>query len=391
MTKICKNAFPVMLAFVALVATSGTALAGWTVTDLGTLSDWGTSTATAINNNGQVVGYASTGEYSSTGLDINHAFMWSSSTGMQDLGVIGGSSTPINSYAYGINDSGQIVGTSQLASGGSNSYAFLYSNSSMQNLNILGSANGINNSGQIVGSNLDTTHAFLRQVDGTLQDLKTYSTYSLTRSYATAINNSGQIAAYDSLGSGQGATATSWIWTNGSKLVTGTLGGTNSTIYGINNAGQVVGTAETSGATYTHAFWYWAGQKKDLGTLGDTSKANGINDNGQIVGLTDGVFDDGGITHAALWTINADGSVTLTDLNSLVAGSGWVLAEATSINDKGQIVGWGTIGEGFDAQTHAFLLSDQAAPVPLPPAMYMFGSALIGLIGVRRRFKSSEQ
>jgi probable HAF family extracellular repeat protein len=41
------------------------------------------------------------------------------------------------------------------------------------------------------------------------------------------------------------------------------------------------------------------------------------------------------------------------DLNDLVpAGSGFVLEEATGINDSGEIVGTGTIG----GATHAFLL-----------------------------------
>lgn len=380
-----KKIITLMLTLSALALGNGSAWAAWTVTDLGTLSDWGTSTATAINNNGQVVGYASTGEYSSTGLDINHAFIWSSSTGIVDLGVIGGSSASTNSYAYGINDNGQVVGTSQISSD-SNSYAFLYTNSTMQNLNVAGSANGINNNGQITGYNSSSSHGFFRNSDGTVQDIGTLSTYAGARSHGSAINASGQVAAYDAIGSGQGATAAGWIWTNGAKQATGALGGSNSVISGISNSGQAVGWAETSGAAYTHAFLYSNNKNTDLGTLGDSSKANTINNNGQIVGLTDGVFDDGSITHAALWTINADGSVTLTDLNTLVAGQGWSLAEATGINDKGQIVGWGTVGEGFDAQTHAFLLSQESAPVPLPPAFYMVGSGLAGLGFLRRRF-----
>jgi probable HAF family extracellular repeat protein len=387
MQKSCNKIITMMFTLALLAAGSSTALAAWTVTDLGVLSDWGTSKATAINNNGQVVGFASTGEYNSSGLDINHAFLWQNGS-MSDLGVIGGSSASLNSFAYGINDNGQIVGTAQVVGGGSDNSAFLYINSTMQNLNVTGTAYGINNSGQIAGTGYNN-HAFRRNSDGSIQDLGTLSTYSGTKSYGRAINTAGQVAAYDGIGMGQGASNQGFIWTDGTKQATGTLGGTNSTIYGINNAGQVVGTSEISGGYYTHAFLYNNGQRLDLGTLGDTSQANQINNNGQIVGLTDGVFDDGSFTHAALWTINADGTVTLTDLNGLVQGSGWSLAEATGINDKGQIVGWGMVGEGFDAQQHAFLLSQEAAPVPLPPAMYMFGSAFAGLGFLRRKFNYS--
>jgi len=44
----------------------------------------------------------------------------------------------------------------------------------------------------------------------------------------------------------------------------------------------------------------------------------------------------------------------MKDLNRLIpSGSGWVLSEATGINDAGQIVGSGTV----HGQQHAFLLN----------------------------------
>jgi probable HAF family extracellular repeat protein len=45
--------------------------------------------------------------------------------------------------------------------------------------------------------------------------------------------------------------------------------------------------------------------------------------------------------------------VGMIDLNNLIAsGSGWVLTSAEAINDKGQIVGWGTL----NGTSRAFLL-----------------------------------
>jgi probable HAF family extracellular repeat protein len=113
--------------------------------DLGTLGGLG-SDAEAINDSGQVVGWAETSAGSS------HAFLYSAGT-MQDLGTLGGSS----SGASAINASGQVVGGSTLATGVER--AFLYTNGAMRDLNslipagsgvILYGATAINRNGQIV-------------------------------------------------------------------------------------------------------------------------------------------------------------------------------------------------------------------------------------------------
>src|SRR5579862_9776822 len=112
----------------------------YTVTDLGTLGGV-TSAAGAINNVGQVVGYAENQRKQ------NHAFLWSSDTGMVDLGLL--HTGDIESFSRAINDSGTVVGIS-------GSYAFLWTqDSGMQDLGNLGGgyadASGINNLGQVLG------------------------------------------------------------------------------------------------------------------------------------------------------------------------------------------------------------------------------------------------
>jgi probable HAF family extracellular repeat protein len=67
----------------------------------------------------------------------------------------------------------------------------------------------------------------------------------------------------------------------------GTLGGSSSYATGINDSGQVVGYSDTAGDAF-HAFLYSGGVMSDLGTLGGVnSLAFGINDSGQVVGYSD--------------------------------------------------------------------------------------------------------
>ena len=79
----------------------------WTAGGLKRLPSLGGSSGIglAINGKNEVVGYASTGSNS-----VVHAFVWSQSAGITDLGTLGGT----NSQAWGINSAGQVVGFSDL-------------------------------------------------------------------------------------------------------------------------------------------------------------------------------------------------------------------------------------------------------------------------------------
>ncbi len=123
------------------------------MTDLGALG--GTrSAALAINTEGYIVGYAmiATGGWF-------HAFIDGGGV-MTDLGTVGPATS--NSYAYGINNLGEIVGNSGSV-GGVGGVAFLYANGTMTDLNTLvslpgvtlTSAWGVNDLGQIVANGSD--------------------------------------------------------------------------------------------------------------------------------------------------------------------------------------------------------------------------------------------
>src|SRR5215831_8801278 len=77
----------------------------------------------------------------------------------------------------------------------------------------------------------------------------------------------------------------------------GTLGGSFSQAFGVNDKGWVVGFSTTEGDVGLHAFLWHGGVMTDLGTLGGPdllplSQALSINDRGEIAGLSETSFAD---------------------------------------------------------------------------------------------------
>jgi probable HAF family extracellular repeat protein len=336
-----------------------TLLADYTATDLGTLGG-AITTACGINNSGQVVGG------SETSAGAFHAFLYSGAT-MIDLGTLPSDSA---SWAFGISDAGQVVGTSGsgtdfVGTAGPEascefapepspppSTSFLYSNGTMTDLlgavaGISGSyAYGVNKTGQIVGYEYNYSipgtspdFPFLYSA-GTVADLGALPGASASTapgypfSWATGINNGGQVAGISSgLNYEHG-----FLYAGGAMIDLGTLaGGGGSEAFAINNNGQVVGLSYTAGNGNPHAFLYTGGAMTDLGTLpGDSASAGmGINDAGQVVG--------GGDQSAFLYS-----SGTMMDLNDLVdLPAGVSLSWASAINNLGQIVANASNGHSY--------------------------------------------
>jgi probable HAF family extracellular repeat protein len=86
------------------------------VTDLGNLGAQWWNTPNAINQRGDIVGFA--GDPAFVEGDILHAFIWTREDGIRHLKPLRGRVPEhVDSEAYGINESGQVVGVSCDADG----------------------------------------------------------------------------------------------------------------------------------------------------------------------------------------------------------------------------------------------------------------------------------
>ena len=355
----------------------------YSVTDLGDLAGGENySQAFDLNASGQVVGVS---QISSR----FRAFLSASASGGEiNLVDLGNLPTLPGARANGINSLGQIVGSS---SDGDKTRAFLWNpvasngaqGSMVELLDLPGERNSanatsINGRGQVVG--YSRGHAYLwtpsvpNGTSGTAVDLGGLP--GAIGSLALDINDSGQVAGISGAGVDR-----AFLWTpsvangsTGSMIDLGSLSGGSgaSQAVAVNAGGIVVGNSMT--ATGQHAVLWRPNSSGggmsivDLGDLeggNDLSSAFGINAAGQVVGNSNSSDSE----HAFLWT-ESEG---MLDLNTLTDATGaiWILRYAQSINDHGQIVGWGTFdpdGSGpIPPVTHAFRLEpvDETQPARL--------------------------
>jgi probable HAF family extracellular repeat protein len=347
----------------------------YSITDLGGSS---TFAAFSINNAGQAAGYV---------LSMPHtAYEYSPPSGLKNLGTLGGGI----SEAYGINDNGQIVGGSYTAAGGGLSVVdvFLYAPGSgmidmgpaMGGLQGVGLA--INNSTQFTGHIFPAAangngHAFIYTPNVGVTDLGTLSGIVTDASDGTAINASGEVAGWSYVNVNGTRHTHAFIYANGTMTDLGTLGGVQnqSQAFAINSLGHVAGVTYNK-LNVDVAFLYTpdAGMV-GLSGFGFLTHVLGMNDLDQIVGYGDGINGTQDQQRAFIYN---PGSGTI-GLNALISpSSGWVLEEATAINDSGQIVGFGTNPQG---NTDAFLLT----PLPEPASGVLLLAAAGTLLRRRQR------
>jgi probable HAF family extracellular repeat protein len=273
--------------------TAAGATAGYQFRTVNDPSAAGNSEVTGITNSGQIVGY-------SLGADsAYHGFVATPSGGTFNFvtyGVPGVS----NTFIGDINNSGQLVGSVNV---GGELYGFMGSTSSskVEELNPTGSVNsfayGINNSGTAVGySAVVSGTAIVTYGFATSDGGKTFTTLndpqSDTNTQAYGISNNGTIVGtyQDSNRVNHGFVATPG--TGGTYMYT-TLddasGSGGTVVRGINDLGQIVGYYNTSGndlhgfvATPTGSTYTFTNLDDPLSVRG--TYGLGIDDTGTVVG-----------------------------------------------------------------------------------------------------------
>jgi probable HAF family extracellular repeat protein len=274
---------------------------------LGKLHGGEYSSASGINDAGEVAGEANTAE-------SIVPFFWTPKGVLGRIPLLPGDNC---GQAFGINKHGHVVGYS---SGPNGRKAFVWTRRS-----------GVRDLGILPGGN--------------------YSS-------ASDINDLDEVAGTS--GSAAGEHAVLWT-TNGNIRNLGTLPGDRSSeASAINNNGDVVGYSK--GPRGMRAFlWTQASGMQDLGVLpgGNSSRALGINDTGAVVGTSTSSSGD----RAFIWTKETG----MRDLNSAASmTSGAVFVEAHAINNVGQIL---VMGSPMHESHMSGEATSQCAPAP--PSGYL--------------------
>ena len=253
-----------------------------------------------------------------------------------NIGVLGDDTNA--SYAYGLNEAGQVVGSS--GEEYDLQYGFLWQDGMLTNIGTLGGlwsqARAINAESAIVGSSHTPywhVHAFCDH-DAFLDpedDLGTFPGGNV--SYGFDINDQGFVVGYSYLEGHQWDPPHAFIWdeTNG-MIDLGVLPGCNSSVArAINEIGTVVGYSQITDENGTHSEAFIWNEQQGIQPLSLPAEAvhsyaYDINDNDQVVGY---YIDDQGGQHAYIWEDD-----TTIDLGTL----GGPKMTAWALNNQGHVV-----------------------------------------------------
>lgn len=302
----------------------------------------------ACNERGQVAGIQNVGAVSSNAA-VFHAAIWKQGQ-LIGLGVPQGYR---HSYASAINNVGQVVGwaVSNDEKRVGSVRAWIWDKQGFHLLPLLSgmtdsAATAVNDRGQVVGIaykrdclpgqlNWQTPCRGFVWQDGKMADLGTPNA-KYPHIIPTAINATGEIAG-QATGIVQMISSSAFLWRNGAiqllnQVTTSTEEIGAGYVNALNNRGQIIGLGSIGvnmAGDILHPFLWDSGKLSRLQITGA-----GINDRGNVVGT---LADKEGHLRAALRANDQ-----AYDLNTLLpGGSGWRLLSASSINNKGEILGNG--------------------------------------------------
>lgn len=357
--------------------------------------------------------YSFSGDISQNGLVVagqatnsagqQEAFRWTAATGMQGLGILSANpSGNLRSYANGISADGSVIvgGTSSPAvtsTSSSATEAFRWTAATgMVGLGMLpggGSSNatGVSNDGNAVVAYGAATGYTLQSAiwtpGGGLQgigDIPGGTAYS----YAWTISGDG--STISSLGVNSSNQTEAFKWTQAGGLVAMGIpaGNARSETYGMNDDGSIiVGAYGISGQSRQAAYWTESGGWVGLGSMGyNSASASGVSDDGNMIIGSASTFNPLTSTStgdAFLWDpVNGMRSADL--VLSTVFGlnlTGWDITSITGISGDGRFLA----GSGIDPNGKTQAWMADLTPVPVPGAVWLFGSAIAGLSVFGRR------
>jgi probable HAF family extracellular repeat protein len=199
---------------------------------------------------------------------------------------------------------------------------------------------GINSVGDVVGSVYlnGKERAFYWDHTGNAYELGTIDSSSLARTTAYAINDVQQVTGF---AVGADGVARAFVWSPGSAIRILLPQYQNSIAYAISNSGRITGTVQTKQGWRAFIYDTISGETNLYGPHNVDSTAYGIEYSGVAVGQSAG--------QAAMFL-----SLKAFDLNERIeGGTSWQLKNAQAINTRGEIAGSAVV----NGRIRAFLLT----------------------------------
>jgi hypothetical protein len=344
-----------------------------------------------------------------------------------DIGLHGSEHVRADGYfsstASMLNQAGQVVGTAKRFNGASDlgKSAWIHSGGSTSEIGLLDNAHtrsdgyrtnspvALNENGQVIGNakrydgNVDKGQSAWLYSGGNsseigLVDSAHTSADGARNSTAVVLNNAGKAAGTSVRYDSPGQKTSAWAFNGNESVEIGVLGEDANTVQKINEAGQVIGSALKTdqavwGSEVREIAWLYdmsLNQTFDLtlSTRSDgfsSSHAGYLGEDGTVLGSYTVFGDDDASLGTHLFYFSE--KVGMWDLGALLSAmdqSDWTsLGSSIQASGIDKFVGVGL----FQGHSAAYLMTANAPTVPLPASAWLFGSSVLGIFGIKRKFR----